>query len=300
MDKKNVSPIVSVVIPTYNRKNIIPRAIESVLNQTYKNFEIIIVDDGSTDGTIDFLTNQYDSKLKCVLQKNQGASSARNRGINEAKGKYIAFLDSDDEWVASKLETQMAFLEKNPEIALLCGKTYRSDDIKKTNSYLTKKIIGNLFTTLYSHSFVSTPTVIVKKNILDQVGGFDINYKSAEDFDLWLKITHDYKCAFLPGLVAIVNREGDNLSTDKITLHIHALEILEKHYDKNRIPPLVYKKAISNSCIALGRNYLSSGQIAKAKKYFTKSFKLYPFRFRSIRYMLKASLKKIKKRNNQL
>ncbi|MCK5542564.1 MAG: glycosyltransferase [Desulfobacterales bacterium] len=282
-------PIVSVVIPTYNRKNIIVRAIESVLNQTYKNYEIIIVDDGSTDGTVDYIKNNYNFKIKCISQKNMGASSARNKGISEAKGKYVAFLDSDDEWINSKLTTQVAFLEKNPEIALLCGRTYKSDDIKKVNSPLTKKIVGNLFNTLYSHSFVSTPTVIVKKDVLDQVGGFDTNYKSAEDFDLWLKITKNYQCAFLPGLIAIVNRGEDNLSTDKITLHLHAVTILESHYDKKLIPRRVYKKAISDSYIALGRNHLKSGQISQARKSFISSFKIYPIRFRSLRYLLKTS-----------
>ncbi|MCK5096853.1 MAG: glycosyltransferase [Desulfobacteraceae bacterium] len=293
------NPIVSVVIPTYNRKDIISRAIESVRNQTYKNYEIIIVDDGSTDGTVDYIKNHYNNKIHCISQENQGASSARNKGISEAKGKYIAFLDSDDEWVDSKLTTQVAFLEENPEIALLCGRTYRSDNIKKVNSPLAQKITGNLFTILYSHSFVSTPTVIVKKDVLDQVGAFDLNYKSAEDFDLWLKITHDYQCAFLPDLVAIVNRGKDNLSTDKITLHIHALDILEKHYDKRLIPDRVYKKAISNSLIALGRNYLTSGQTSKAKECFIRSFKLYPFRLRSLRYLLKTSFRNSKKENNQ-
>ncbi len=287
-------PIVSVVIPTYNRKSIISRAINSVLNQTYKNYEIIIVDDGSTDDTIEYIKDHFNSKVKCISQKNKGASSARNRGISEAKGKYVAFLDSDDEWVESKLQGQVAFLEKNPEIALLCGRTYRSDNIKKVNSSISQSIVGDLFPTLFMHSFVSTPTVIVKKEVLDEVGGFDTNYKSAEDFDLWLKITKNYKCAFLPDLVAIVNRGKDNLSTDKITLHLHALTILEIHYDENRIPRNKYNKAISDSYIALGRNYLKSGQISQAKKSFIKSFKIFPFRLRSIRYLMKASLTNIK------
>ncbi len=289
MNNNVVHPIVSVVIPTYNRKKIISRAIESVLNQTYKNYEIIIVDDGSSDGTAEYIKELYNNKINLIPQKNQGASSARNTGVAHAKGKYIAFLDSDDEWVQSKLEIQMAFLDKNPEVTLLCGRTYRADNINKVNSYLTERIIGDLFTTLYTHSFVSTPTVIVKRDILDQVGGFDLNYKSAEDFDLWLKITKNFKCAFLPDLVAIVNRGEDNLSTDKITLHKHAIEILAKYYDKNRIPLGTYKKAISNSLIALGRSYLKTGQVFLARKSFIKSFKIYPVRLRSLRYLLKAS-----------
>ncbi len=292
-------PIVSVVIPTYNRKDIISRAINSVLNQTYENYEIIIIDDGSTDGTIEYIKNHFNSKIKCISQKNKGASAARNRGISEANGKYIAFLDSDDEWVESKLKDQFAFLDKNPEIALLCGRTYRSDNVKRVNSSLSKSIVGNLFNTLFMHSFVSTPTVIAKKEVLDAVGGFDTSYKSAEDFDLWLKITKNYKCAFLPDLVAIVNRGKDNLSTDKITLHLHALTILENHYDKNRIPRNVYKKAMSDTYIALGRNYLKSGQISKAKKSFIKSFRIFPFRLRSIRYLMKASFTNIKKETTQ-
>ena len=299
MNHKTDQPMVSVVIPTFNRKKIIPRAIDSVLGQTYKNYEIIIVDDGSTDGTVDSIKKLYNDKVHITLQKNQGASSARNRGIKEASGKYIAFLDSDDEWVSSKLETQMAFLDQNPEIAMICGRTYRADNIKKVNSYLEREIIGSLFSTLYSHSFVSTPTVIAKKDILETLGGFDINYKSAEDFDLWLKITHDYQCAFFPDLVAIVNRGRDNLSKDKITLHLHALDILEKHYDKSIIPRNVYKKAMSDSKIALGRNYLASGQKPQAKQCFQDSFRLYPFRFRSIRYMLKLYLQNGKERNSK-
>ena len=281
-------PLVSIVIPTYNRKHIISRAIDSVLNQTYDHFEILVVDDGSTDGTSEFLKNRYKKTIRVIFQENQGASAARNKGIESARGKFVAFLDSDDQWLHTKLETQISFLEENPSVALLCARTYRADNPSKVNTYLSEAITGDLFSTLYTHSFVSTPTVVVKKEVLEQVGGFDTRYVSAEDFDLWLKITRVYNCAFLPDYVAIVNRGGDNLSKDKITLHYHAISILKKYFDKNIIPINKYKKVISDSYIALGRNYFKTGEKSLARKNFLKSFAVFPFRLRSIRYFAKS------------
>jgi len=126
----NSEPKVSIIIPTYNQSQYLEEAMESVLNQTYQNIEIIIVDDGSTDNTSE-VVKSFDNKIIYIPQKNKGASSARNAGIKKAQGQYVAFLDSDDMWIKNKLEKQIKFIQNNPEIGLLGTGCYQMVDINK-------------------------------------------------------------------------------------------------------------------------------------------------------------------------
>jgi glycosyltransferase involved in cell wall biosynthesis len=199
MHDKN--PKVSVVIPTYNRAHLICRAIQSVLDQTYQNLEIIVVDDGSTDNTEEIVINFKDERIRYIQHsENKGASAARNSGIRVSRGEYIAFQDSDDEWFSDKLEKQIrAFYKSSPEVGVVYSGFYKVEANKKiyipSDDHAQKK--GNIHNELLKGNFVGTPTVLIKKECFENVKYFDENIPSLEDWELWIEISKYYNFEYI-------------------------------------------------------------------------------------------------------
>lgn len=205
-------PLVSVVIPTFNRAWILPEAIESVLSQTFENYELIIVDDGSTDNTLPLLNACKD--IRVVSQENKGVSAARNSGIDAAAGDYLAFLDSDDLWLPEKLGSQMAFFKAHPE-TMIC----QTQEIWIRNGrriYPKKrhhKASGMFFERSLELCLVSPSAVVIRRELLEAVGRFDETLPACEDYDLWLRIGARYP-VFLVDKPLVIKRGGhaDQLS----------------------------------------------------------------------------------------
>jgi len=192
MPKNLNTPLVSVIIPTYNRAWTLKKAIESVLEQDYKNFELIVVDDGSTDDT-EALVSEYAKAVKFVQQPNLGVSAARNRGISIASGALITFLDSDDYWEPQKLSAQVEFFNANPD-ALIC----QTEEIwirngKRVNPKKKhKKLSGMIFIPSLALCLISPSAVMMRKNLFAKVDMFDESLPACEDYDLWLRVTCRY------------------------------------------------------------------------------------------------------------
>ena len=211
----NSEPKVSIIIPTYNQSQYLEEAVESVLNQTYKNIEIIIVDDGSTDNTPEVIKS-FDNKIIYIQQKNKGASGARNTGIKKANGQYIAFLDSDDLWLKNKLEKQIKFIQNNPEIGLLGTGCYQMIDI---NKMIYKKIFPAKNEILQKDLIKYNPfiqsSVMIKKDVFNSIGLYDEKFKESEDYDLWLRIAQKYKVANLEQALVTKKYYAEGLSKHK-------------------------------------------------------------------------------------
>jgi glycosyltransferase involved in cell wall biosynthesis len=185
-------PLVSVIIPTHNRCGYLSRAIDSVLNQTYVHFELIVVDDGSTDGTPDLLKT-YGRSLREIRQKNGGVSSARNTGIRAARGTLIALLDSDDSWLPEKLEHQVAFFEACPQAAICQTEEIWIRNGKHVNPKRRhQKFSGMIFEKTLPLCLVSPSAVMMRPSLFEEVGLFDENLPACEDYDLWLRIAWKY------------------------------------------------------------------------------------------------------------
>ena len=184
-------PLVSIVIPTYNRAWILEEAIESVLAQTCRDFELIVVDDGSTDDTGDILA-RYPGII-VVKQENKGVSAARNAGVSIASGKYLAFLDSDDLWLPKKLEKQIRFFRENPS-TLICqtGEIWIRKGVRVNPGKRHVKPSGMIFERSLELCLVSPSAVMMSRKLFDETGGFDENLPACEDYDLWLRITHKH------------------------------------------------------------------------------------------------------------
>jgi len=187
----------SIIIPTFNRSSVIERAIESVLNQSFTDFELIIVDDGSTDETKTLL-NKYENRIQYIYQENKGVSAARNLGVKEAKGKWLAFLDSDDEWLNKKLELQNKYIENNPGIKIVHGnEIWIRNGVRVNQMKKHAKGGGDQFIRSLDLCLISPSTVALRKDLYCELGGFREDFVVCEDYDLWLKITHQYEVGFI-------------------------------------------------------------------------------------------------------
>lgn len=192
---------VSVIIPLYNKAEWVKRAIDSVLSQTFQDFEIVIVDDGSTDGGDKIVEKINDARIKFIRQHNAGAAAARNTGITNSKGQWIAFLDADDVWLPDNLMSHIGLLKKHPTIEWSTGFSNRrlSDgtlnevSFKKNSRQLFRGgVIADSFIFVCNGGGLDTDGVMIRKKIFDRVGLMDTNLKTAEDVDMWLRIALEY------------------------------------------------------------------------------------------------------------
>ena len=200
-------PLVSVILPTYNRAEYLPRAMESVLSQSYENLELIVVDDGSTDNTREVVNAYQDARIRYMrTPSNRGVAAARNAGIRRASGEYIAFQDSDDKWLPGKLEKQMQVLaEAEPDVGMVYHIMSRVDSENEVY-YIPDPCIpmnvreGDIFTYLLAENIIGAPAICVRKEVLTGAGGvgvFDTTLPNLEDYELLLRITAKYKVAYI-------------------------------------------------------------------------------------------------------
>jgi len=295
MDNK----LVSVIIPAYNAGKYISEAMESVLTQTYPSYEIIVVDDGSIDRTketIDGLRVKGEVckiDIKYIYQENKGPAAARNKGIKEAKGDYIAFLDSDDLWLPEKLERQMALLRQSNYAMVYSDMSHEVDGEEIYRSYLKEKKYkfygnGDVYKQLLRENFIFTPTVIVKKAVIKSVGYFDERYKICEDYKMWLKIAKDYKIGFLDEPLVIRRRNKSNITQDKFLFIASGINLFRELLDNNHDQKT--KKIINNELYRrifdLGYYHWDKGNISLAREYFTKAMRYKHNVLKAIPYLI--------------
>ena len=220
---------VSVIIPTYNRKNLLKRALHSANSQTFVPQEIIVVDDGSSDGTKDWVLERFPC-VRYISQDNSGVSSARNRGIREAKGSWIAFLDSDDEWMPDKLEKQEIAINDSKE-AWLChtNEIWIRNGIRVNQMKKHQKYGGDVFENCLDICRISPSSALIKKEVFEMVGLFDESLNVCEDYDLWLRITSVLPIIFLDQpLIIKYGGHADQLSRVDNGIEQYRIKSLEK------------------------------------------------------------------------
>ncbi len=213
---------VSVIIPTYNRAKVLGRAVESVLAQTYLHYELIIVDDGSTDETQALLESYSSYKnVKIVRTKNKGVSAARNLGIQLASGDWVAFLDSDDEWLPQKLELQMQYVSQNPNIQVVHGEEiWIRNGVRVNPMKKHQKSGGDIFNDATRFCCMSPSTILIATPLLIQRGCFDESFPVCEDYDLWLRLSYDQKVGFIQDF--IINKYGGH--EDQLSSKYHSMD----------------------------------------------------------------------------
>ena len=265
-------PKVSVIIPTYNRLPMLKEAVDSVLAQDFEDFELIVVDDGSTDGTSEEI-EKYGGRVKLLRQpENRGVSTARNRGILRARGKYIGFLDSDDLWVKGKLKTQVTFLDNNPQYPLCYTDEIWIRKGKRVNPKIKHaKYSGWILEKCLPLCIISPSSALMRKIVFKKVGLFDEVLPVCEDYDLWLRITARFPVFFIHRKL-IIKRGGhpDQLSNRSWGNDRYRVVALEKLLsepclgpeEKNRVLEEMKKK-----CKILSQGFSKRGNEPEANRY---------------------------------
>ncbi|MBR8837858.1 MAG: glycosyltransferase family 2 protein [Stigonema ocellatum SAG 48.90 = DSM 106950] len=233
-------PKVSVIIPTYNRRQYIERAIESVLKQTYTDYELIVVDDASTDEGVNFITEKYPAIRLIILPENHGAGRARNEGINIARGSFIAFLDSDDEWKPNYLETQLKYIQGNPNIVLsFCGCVHQKQD-GSIEKFSCKPWLPypNLTYHLLSENFILTASiVVVSKDALNKVGYFNESLRLGQDKELFLRLFCLGEVVHVPHYLATKYSHSSNATGDYKKWVKATFDVLTAFFDSDLSHP---------------------------------------------------------------
>jgi glycosyltransferase involved in cell wall biosynthesis len=208
-------PTVSVLIPTYNRAEMVIEAIQSVLHQTYTDYEIIVVDDGSTDNTRERIAALASDKVRYFYQENQGRPAARNHTLRRVQGKYIAFLDSDDLWLPHKLEKQVKYLESNPMVGMVCTTYERvlmDGTIISRHPPQLKEDVHHQFLRACN---IQTSTIMLRHDVITDIGEFDLFLLNTQDVDYWLRVAHEFTVGEITEtLVKMRLREKENLTRD--------------------------------------------------------------------------------------
>lgn len=237
----------SVVIPLYNKEDFVEKSIESVLNQTLQNFELIVVNDGSTDKSVDKVSKYQNTKLKIITQKNSGVSSARNKGILEAQYPYIAFLDADDWWETEFLSAIYNLTTDYPECKVFATSYFKVKNTKKVKfkSNLPENYKGEInYFSSYSSNWwmpITSSSVVIKKDSIVNIGGFNTNLKFGEDIDLWLRLAIKNNIIFVNKPLANYNQDiptklraiGNQKIWKKENHYIFNLEYLYEEEQKN-------------------------------------------------------------------
>ena len=261
-------PKVSIVIPTHNRAAILRRAIVSVLDQTFKDFEVVIADDASVDGTCETVQSIGDRRIKYVRHSdNRGVSAARNSAIANAAGEYIAFLDDDDEWLPDKLRHQIDHIDtlgRNVG-AISCGNYEVETSTNRVLAEIRPSLKGEIFENLLTQGFFSrTSTVLVRASCFQRVGVFDTAFRYGEDFDMWLRIAREYAFDYVAKPLVRVYLQPSGLTQNYEAIIAGAEAELKKYHEFYEQNPRVHSRRLER----LATYYCLAGNLRRGREVF--------------------------------
>lgn len=268
---------VSVIIPVYNGEKYINQAIESVLQQTYTNYEIIVVDDGSTDNSKQILSPYFD-KIKYIYQKNQGVATARNKGLEIATGNYIAFLDQDDYFLPNKLESQLQKIVKKPYLGMIIGGWQIVDQKGKGKTAVQPwlKLLNLNTEELVIYKPVFLGAMLFRRNWLEKVGKFNIKLIQTPDVELVLRLAVQNCRADWDRQIVVCYRQHDKNASQDVVLQAEELElILEQFFTQSDLSPEIIKlknKSIYQSLVWIAWRFYSNKNLRKMIDYLQKSW----------------------------
>lgn len=270
-------PLVSVIVPAYNHDKYIEKCINSIIDQTYENIEVIIINDGSTDKTMSKLDLfKKHEGFKIINQENKGLCKTLNLGVSLAKGEYISILASDDYLISDKLEKQINFLECNNQYGMCCAKAYEVDD--SGNNLGAVGVVTDesqlSFQNLLGGNKIAALTVLLKSSVLKEIGGFDESLYM-EDWDMWLRISNKHKIGFLNEFVAYYRSHETNISSKTNLMEKCKIQTIQKWSSVDQYP-LVYKRQVLWSFNELaGKDKINAIQFIKNVIPFWYDFNFY-------------------------
>ncbi len=283
---------VSVIIPTFNSAQFLTAAVDSVLAQTFKDFEIIVVDDGSVDNTEEVL-KKYGDSIRYIKQKNQGVSIARNNGINLSNAKYVSFLDADDTWLPLKLERQMKALASQPEYRLCFTNFIPVDaDMKpfdKFRLYPQGTALEDLL--LRGNLIGSICTVVCERTLFDEIGGFDPEFSQCADWDMWVRLATKTEFLFVDEKLVTYRHHNTNMSRNARLLEDDSTRVLEKGFAMTDTPIELKKKrkeSLARNYMVLAGSYYRAGQ---KKDFLRCAMRSVTLNFKEMGYLLRFPIR---------
>lgn len=274
-------PKVSVVIPAYNAKKFIRQTIDSVLAQTFRDFEVLVVDDGSKDETNE-IVESYGAPVRCIRKVNGGVSIARNTGIANAVGEYVALLDADDLWASTKLEKQVKLLDENPKVGLcFVGMERVTEDLKlidrfEANYYQDYTEALLLYLCIVTGSCSSA---MFRREVFSQTGGFDSSFSTSADWELWLRLSLITQFAPIPEYLIKYRVVSGSMSSNPALVKRDTLNVLNKFFSAADLPRkyrLIKNKSYSNNLMILSGEFLHARQYGESVNCMLKALRLNP------------------------
>lgn len=289
--------MISVIIPTYNCDKYICEALDSVLHQTCSDYEIIVIDDGSTDTTKAIIDTGYQT-VRYYYMENNGVAAARNFGISKAQGELIAFLDADDKWLPEKLEKQAVLFLKNDTLGMAFTENRFFDEQGMQSKKVCKRerlMEGDIVKNIFLKSYVVTSTVMVRKQVFDAVGLFEEGLTVAEDDNMWMRIGMKYSVELLDEPMLMYRMTEGSLSRNRCNIFSGvkaSIEIVKNKYPDlyNRLGNSVIRRKYSNLFFSEGYHYFSQGMQKEARNNFIKSYINKPFELKPLLYMASTYL----------
>lgn len=227
-------PIISVIIPAYNAEKTIKETIDSVLNQTFTDFELIVINDGSEDSTLDIVSSIPDPRIKVFSYSNSGPQKSRNRGLEKASGEYIALLDSDDLWTQDKLEAQLQALQENPDVLVAYSWTDYIDefgDFLYPGSHVTET--GDVYAKLLVKNFLENGSnPLICRDALTKIGGFDESLLGSQDWDLYLRLASQYNFTAVPRSQILYRLSSHSISSNIFRQEKQCLYVIERSFNQ--------------------------------------------------------------------
>jgi glycosyltransferase involved in cell wall biosynthesis len=275
------SPLVSIVIPAYNAVRFLSDTLGSVFSQSFQDFEILVVNDGSTDETEEMLLG-YGDKIRYLPKLNGGVSSARNYGIEMAEGKYVAFLDADDVWMPEKLEKQIALMEANSEIGLCYAATQKVDEELNYLSSIPANAFSDYTEALLLNLNIvagSCSSAVVRRDVLSRTTGFDSQFTTYADWELWLRLSLLTKFAPLPEELVKYRVVAGSMSSKPHVTKKDALGVLEKFFTLPNLPEkykTLRERTFSNHLMIVAGEFLHNRNFSESLGCMLQAIKLYP------------------------
>ncbi len=237
----------SIIIPSYNTAALLPLAVNSALNSSFNDFEIIIIDDGSVDNTKEVVEQYWsdDKRVKYYFQQNKGLAGARNTGIQKASGKYLVFLDSDDIILQEKLHKQVDFLEKNLEYDAVYSKSvfFIEDSINKTVTTNFPCYQGSILNKLFYGNFIHVNSIMCRKSVVENVGLFNEQYRELEDWDLWLRMSvNGSKFGYIDEILSMVMLRKGSMTSNQLKMNKAMVKVLENLKNILKTKPELYSR----------------------------------------------------------
>jgi glycosyltransferase involved in cell wall biosynthesis len=287
-------PTVSVLIPSYNHARFLPAALQSVFDQTFTDYEIVVVDDGSTDGSVELL-QQYGERIRLFTQPNRGTYPTLNRCIAESKGRYLAILNSDDLWAPTKLEKQVAVLEAQLQVGLVHtdGRFIDGEgNILEGNPLgfeWPRTPSGNIIEALVRCNKIIASSVLIRRECFERLGGFREDLFGSGDWEMWFRVALEYDIAFIDEPLTFYRVHGANASFQHRRVYEDDVRVREEtiHANEARLwqranDPRAMRLALAHSYACLGTEYALLGERRKARRAYLHSLRLYPLRIKSL------------------